>query len=38
MSFELMEFCGTLMGEEVPLVSLGGLLTFWEETLQECEP
>ena len=34
----VMSFCGALRGEEVPLVSLAGLLTFWEETLGEEEP
>eukprot|EP00956_Cyclotella_meneghiniana_P029333 scaffold70717_cov42-Cyclotella_meneghiniana.AAC.1 len=33
MCFVLMEFCGDLRGEEVTLLSLGGLLTFWEDSL-----
>eukprot|EP00956_Cyclotella_meneghiniana_P040565 scaffold199299_cov36-Cyclotella_meneghiniana.AAC.1 len=32
MSYVLMEFCACLRGEEVPLLSLQGLLSFWEET------
>ena len=33
MSFVLMEFCGDLRGEEVTLLSLAGLLQFWEDSL-----
>lgn len=32
MSYILIEFCACLRGEEVPLLSLQGLLTFWQET------
>ena len=38
MSFVLMDFCGCLRGEEVPLVSLKGLLEFWEETTKAEDP
>jgi hypothetical protein len=38
MSYILMEFCGNLRGEEVPRLSLSGLLTFWEETISEPDP
>ena len=38
MSFVLMEFCADLRGEEVPLLSLKGLLTFWEDTLSANTP
>ena len=38
MAFVLMEFCGCLRGEEVPLVSLKGLLEFWEETTKADDP
>lgn len=30
--FVIAEYCGGLRGEEVPLLSLKGMLTFWEET------
>lgn len=38
MCFFLMEFCCNLRGEEVPRLSLSGLLTFWEETIVAPEP
>ena len=38
MSYVLMEFCACLRGEEVPLLSLQGLLTFWEETTTATTP
>jgi len=39
MSMVMLTFCAELMGEEVSLVSLTGLLTFWEETtMQETCP
>ena len=38
MSYVIMEFCGNLRGEEVPRLSLSGLLTFWEETIAAPEP
>eukprot|EP00956_Cyclotella_meneghiniana_P006987 scaffold9402_cov77-Cyclotella_meneghiniana.AAC.2 len=38
MSFVLMEFCGDLRGEEVTLLSLGGLLTFWDDALESSHP
>ena len=33
MAFVVIGFCASLRGEEVPLVSLKGLLSFWEETM-----
>ena len=38
MPFVLMEFCACLRGEEVPLLSLQGLTTFWEETTTARDP
>eukprot|EP00956_Cyclotella_meneghiniana_P019574 scaffold33694_cov98-Cyclotella_meneghiniana.AAC.1 len=38
MAFVLMETCGCLRGEEVPLLSLQGLLTFWEESTSDETP
>jgi hypothetical protein len=39
MSMVMLTFCAALRGEEVSLVSLTGLLTFWEETtMQETSP
>ena len=32
MSMVILTFCAALRGEEVTLISLTGLLTFWEET------
>ena len=37
-SYVLMEFCGDLRGEEVPLLSLKGVLEFWEETTAADPP
>lgn len=34
MAFAVIGFCASLRGEEVPLVSLKGLMTFWEETME----
>ena len=33
-TFAVIGFCASLRGEEVPLVSMKGLLTFWEETME----
>ena len=33
MAFAVIGFCASLRGEEVPLVSLKGLMTFWKETM-----
>lgn len=38
MSYVLFGFCNGLRGEEVPLISLKGLLHFWEETAGAREP
>ena len=38
MCYVLMEFCGDLRGEEVPLLSLKGILHFWEESLASDPP
>lgn len=38
MVYVLAEFCGALRGEEVPLLSLAGLLHYWEETTQAKRP
>eukprot|EP00956_Cyclotella_meneghiniana_P007531 scaffold10178_cov23-Cyclotella_meneghiniana.AAC.3 len=38
MAYVLMEFCACLRGEEVPLLSLQGLLTFWVETTTSEDP
>ena len=38
MSYVLFGFGAGLRGEEVPLVSLKGLLTFWEETQSDPDP
>ena len=38
MCFVTFGFCNGLRGEEVPLVSLKGLLHFWDETLRADEP
>lgn len=35
MSMVILTFCAALRGEEVSLVSLTGLLTFWEETTKQ---
>ncbi len=36
--FMLVAMCGGLRGEEVPLLSLEGMLTFWEDTSREDDP
>ena len=36
--FMLVAMCGGLRGEEVPLLSLEGMLTFWEDTRREEDP
>ena len=36
--FMLTAMCGGLRGEEVPLLSLEGMLTFWEDTRLEKDP
>lgn len=38
MCFVLMEFCGDLRGEEVTLLSLAGLLQFWDDSLASTQP
>ena len=38
LGFMLVAMCGGLRGEEVPLLSLEGMLTFWEDTRREKEP
>eukprot|EP00956_Cyclotella_meneghiniana_P045397 scaffold366559_cov146-Cyclotella_meneghiniana.AAC.1 len=38
MSYVLIEFCGCLRGEEVPLLSLKGVLEFWEESIKATDP
>jgi hypothetical protein len=38
MCYVLTEFCGNLRGEEVPLLSLKGLLHFWNESLKHSPP
>ena len=38
MAFVLMSFCGCLRGEEVPLVSLLGMITCWEDSVNSPEP
>ena len=38
MAFMLIGFGAGLRGEEVPLTSMEGLLTFWEETSTEADP
>lgn len=38
MCFVLMEFCGDLRGEEVPLLSLAGILQFWEDSTSAAQP
>ena len=38
MVFVLMEFCGDLRGEEVTLLSLKGLMTFWHSTVSAEVP
>ena len=35
MAFAVIGFCASLRGEEVPLVSLKGLVSFWEETMMK---
>ena len=37
MAFAVIGFCASLRGEEVPLVSLKGLMTFWKETMVKGE-
>lgn len=38
MCYVLMEFCGDLRGEEVPLLSLAGILQFWEDSTKAAQP
>ena len=38
MAFVLMSFCGNLWGEEVLLISLLGMKTCWEESINAPEP
>ena len=38
MAYVLMEFLGDLRGEEVPLLSLKGILEFWNETTAAKQP
>ena len=38
MSFVLIGFGDGLRGEEIPLVSLKGLLLFWDETQADLDP
>jgi hypothetical protein len=38
MCYILAEYCGDLRGEEVPLLSLTGLLQFWNESLKHSPP
>ena len=38
MCFALFGYCNALRGEEIPLVSLTGLLRFWDETMADAEP
>jgi hypothetical protein len=38
MCYVMAEFCGDLRGEEVPLLSLKGLLHFWNESLKHSPP
>jgi hypothetical protein len=38
MCYVLAEYCGDLRGEEVPLLSLKGLLHFWNESLKHSPP
>ena len=38
MSFVLIGFGDGLQGEEIPLVSLGGMLHFWDETSSDPDP
>ncbi|KAL7521108.1 hypothetical protein ACHAWX_005798 [Stephanocyclus meneghinianus] len=38
MVYVLMTFCGNLQGEEVPLASLTGMQTLWEDSINSPEP
>ena len=38
MAFVIMTYCGNLLGEEVPLVSLLGMKTCWEDSINAPEP
>ncbi len=38
MAFVIMTYCGNLRGEEVPLVSLLGMKTCWEDSINAPEP
>ena len=38
MAFIIIGFCVSLRGEEVSLVAIEGLLTFWEETIAHDPP
>jgi hypothetical protein len=38
MVYVLMTFCGNLRGEEAPLVSLSGMRTLWEDSINSPEP